>query len=153
MTVHLHPISNAPIEGTILPSGTELLEGDVYDSTRGSWEPNPIPGARLRGSAAIWIRPSGDLTTISEEGKQLLSYLAEYNFLLAEDSYHWKVIPSPRWRDDGRMDWEVKNPDCIPELIRRGLILPHPNAVRCYEVTDAGREAVRTVNKEQATEK
>jgi hypothetical protein len=143
MPVHLHPVSKAPIEGTILPFGTELLEGDVYDSTKGNWEPNPIPGVFLGASCTIWVRPSGDSKTISEEGKRLLCDLEEHNFLLTEDSWHWKAIPSPHWKDDARMDWGVKHPECIPELISRGFLLPYVHGAGCYEVTDAGKEAAK----------
>jgi hypothetical protein len=146
--VQLHPISNAAIEGVILPPGTELLEGDVYASTRGNWESNPVPHARLRTSHVAWVRPSGDLNTISKSGKALLCYLAEHNFLVTEDSWHWKVIPEPRWKNDDRMDWGIKDPECIPELITRGLLLPHPHAWAVYELSDAGKEAAKMFGKQ-----
>jgi hypothetical protein len=145
MIEHIHPTSGATIRGMLLPPMTELLPGDRYDSTSGSWEEQHIlAGCAIDlGCETLWIRPSGDLATLSEEGKDLLRYLADHNLLLTEDLWHWKIIPSLHWKDDGRMDWGVKHPDCIPNLIARGFLLPHPSDPEVYEVTEAGREAAR----------
>ena len=44
--------------GRQLEAGDVLQEGDVYDSTNGSWELCPVPGLKLgEGFAATWVRP------------------------------------------------------------------------------------------------
>lgn len=147
MIEHIHPRSGAAIRGMLLPPMTKLLPGDRYDSHGGNWEEHPmLEGCVIHpGCQTLWVRPSGDPSTLSEEGKGLLCYLAGHNFLLTEDSWHWKVIPSLHWKHDGRMDWAVQDPDCIPDLIARGFLLSLPGDSEVYEVTEAGHEAAKTM--------
>ena len=147
MTEHIHPRSGVAICGTLLPPTTELLPGDRYDSTSGNWEEQPIlAGCTIGpGCETTWVRPSGDLSTLSNEGKGLLCYLADNNLLLTKDSWHWKAIPSLHWKHDGRMDGAVQHPDCIPDLIARGFLLPCPDDSEVYEVTKAGHEAADAI--------
>jgi len=144
MIEHLHPVSHVTIRGMRLPPTTVVGENDRYASTKGDWENNPLlAGLTIQpGCETVWVRPSGDLSNLSPEGKELLLYLAENKFLLAE-TWHWVVIPSLRWKHNGRMDWGVLHPECIPELISRGFLLPHPEDNGTYEVTEAGHEAAR----------
>lgn len=147
MIEHIHPRSGATIRGMLLPPMSKLLPGDRYDSHSGNWDEHPmLEGCIIRhGCQTLWVRPSGDLSTLSEEGKGLLCYLAHHKLLLAEDSWHWKAIPSLRQKYDGRMDWAVQHPDCIPDLIARGFLLPLPKDSEVYEVTEAGHEAVKSM--------
>jgi len=147
MLEHSHPVSGARLRGTLLPAMTELLPGDCYDSRHGRWKNNPaLAGCVIRaGCQTVWVRPSSDLSTLSEEGKDLLRCLVDDNLLLTEDSWHWKAIPTLRWKNDGRMDWAVQHPEFVPDLIARGFLLPHPHACDVYEVTEAGREAARVM--------
>jgi hypothetical protein len=57
---HHHPKDySKTVIGKRLESGDILEDGDVYDSTSGNWERQPIlTGTRLRsGFAAYWVRP------------------------------------------------------------------------------------------------
>lgn len=145
MLEHVHPRSGEILRGQLLPPRTELLPGDFYDSTRGNWEQQPLlAGCTIRpGCETLWVRPTGDLSTLSEEGKGLLCYLADHNCFLVEDEWHWKAIPALHWKSDGRMDWAVQHPECVPDLIARGFLLPHPNDSEVYEVTEVGREIAK----------
>ncbi len=55
---HIHPVSGKEKEGTRLSPGTVTQEGDVYDSTDGTWRALPCPGSTVsEGSEAIIVRP------------------------------------------------------------------------------------------------
>ena len=144
MLQHVHPKSGAVIVGMLLPPQTVLMPHDCYDSSTGEWENNPaLAGLQLRGlCGATWVRPSGDLSALSPESRDLLIYLAEMRFLVALTS-HWVVIPSVYWKNDGRMDWEIRHPECVEDFISRGFLLPFFGHSDVYEFTDAGREAAR----------
>jgi hypothetical protein len=79
---------------------------------------------------------------LSIEAKGLLAYLAEWNFYLTERSW-WIIIPSPEWKNDGRMDWKVLHPECIEELRDYGFIRPCLEDETVYELTDADRSAAK----------
>lgn len=128
MNEYLHPRSNQPIRGMRLASGATLQETDRYDCFDGEWRTAGsigMAGHTLRaGQPAIWIRPAAE---ISAEGRVLLRYLVRQpGYGLTARGSMWIVVPSPRWKYDGRMQWEVQHPECIPELIEYGLIAAQP---------------------------
>lgn len=151
----LHPISQEPIEGIRLGPGAELdPRTDRYDSTSGRWElatwckDTTVP----RRNPVIWVRPAG----LSPEARQLLRKLATKGYLLTDFAGRWKMIPSPRWQRDGRMDWPAPDAD---ELLSCGLIekfnpstAPEPTTMhdifwqgepdydKIYQLSDAGRQ-------------
>jgi len=135
---HIHPISATPIEGMSITAGAVLRKTDVYDSTTGKWEPVPpaLVGSTLqKGHGAFFIRPN---TELSDDGKAFLANLVWGNLLLTYRNW-WIVIPSLEWKYDGRMDWQVLCPDCIPELVSYGYVEPHPDDPAVYQLTDKGR--------------
>ncbi len=141
MPIHLHPETQIPIAGMILRPGATLQENDWYASTDGKWQLCPIPGLILQaGCNVMWVRPCVEL---SLEAKSLLAELAPYNFCLTHH-IHWKMIPSPAWKYDGRMDWELLHPECVQELLDYGFLELHPEDPSVYQLSEAGR----TVGKE-----
>jgi len=138
MIEHLHPQSRIPIAGILLGVGAKLQKDDRYASTDGKWQLCPIPGAIIqRGCEAIWVRPDAEL---SIEAKYLLAELSVVNFCLTYH-LHWKMIPSPAWRYDGRMDWQVLHPECVDELLDSGFLEAHPDDSSVYQLSHTGREA------------
>jgi hypothetical protein len=142
LTEHQHPKSSVLVTGMRLAQGAVLREDDVYDSTSGTWERCPAPGLVLGSTPTVWVRPTG----LSQEGLLLLAYLAERKYLLTkplhESYWRWKMIPSPGWKNDGRMDWPVQHPQCVQDLIEFGFITPTKDD-EIYEVSDAGRAAAQ----------
>ncbi len=56
--VHKHPISGVEVRGVRLGWGGTVEEGDVYDSTDGTWRAMPCTGATVYdGCKTIIIRP------------------------------------------------------------------------------------------------
>lgn len=158
MNQYLHPVSLIPLEGMRLGPGAMIRETDLYDSTDGSWRPAPCAGATLQeGCTTVWVRPEAKLST---EGRQLLSHLVHNpTYGLTQRSGMWIVVPSAKAKYDGRMQWEVRHPECVQELIDFGLVAPTPvilsleqlpldfawpqaGDVICY-LTEAGREEGR----------
>ena len=157
MNVCIHPKSGVQVQGMQLVRGVVLQKSDLYDSTSGKWENCPCVGGTVpNGQHVVWIRPN---TELSAEGKVLLTYLTQNNFLLTY-LYWWKVIPSPRWRYDGRMDWRVLQPECVQELIDFGFvsalspreidygyegIFHSPQENEIYQVTEAGHALAKSL--------
>lgn len=138
MTKHLHPDTQVPILGMRLAPGAVLQGDDCYASSDGRWQKSPgTAGLTLKASQAVWIRPDVEL---SSEAEDLLKYLAKSRFYLAKREW-WVFIPALRWKDDGRMDWKVRHPECIQELKDYGFIQPCSEDETVYELSDASRLA------------
>ena len=142
MKEHRHPISDTPISGVRLGIGALIKRTDFYDCSDGTWRraPSHSDGVRIQpGCNTVFIR-SKDL---SLNANNLLGYLAVNDFLVAKPlGSHWKVIPSLRWKSDGRMDWRVVDQACVPELVDYGLIFPHPEDRDVYKVTEVGKSTL-----------
>ena len=52
-----HPRSEAVVSGERLAVGTELQEGDVYDSLSGKWAECPCVGLKISMTDVVWVRP------------------------------------------------------------------------------------------------
>ncbi len=65
---HVHPRNpDAKVYGIRLVAGDILQEGDVYDSTKGSWESGQFAGMTLQdGATAVWVRPVLDTRFVSQ---------------------------------------------------------------------------------------
>lgn len=56
---HKHPVSGIEIEGRRLSVGEQTRDGDMYDSTDGSWRVLPSPhGTVSQKTEATIVRPS-----------------------------------------------------------------------------------------------
>ena len=105
------------------------------------------PGKRVR----ITVEVLEESTTqekdaeLSEEGKRLLKYLAQYDFCLAYRNC-WKAIPSPQYKDDGRMDWKIKHPECVQELIDLFLVVECGDDPDVYKLSERGRRIAQATN-------
>lgn len=127
MNEFIHPRSSRPIHGMRLGPGTKLRETDQYDCSDGSWRPaGEWAGTMLQSKCpTVWVRPGVEL---SPEGRELLRYLSHHppSYGLTTRGSRWIVIPSAKWKYDGRMEWKVMHPECVPELIDYGFIAPQP---------------------------
>ena len=141
MNEYLHPVSAIPMRGMRLAPGATLRKDDLYDSTDGKWRPCPCTGATIcDGCTTFFIRPGVGL---SPEAEKLLAHLAKWNLYLTWRHW-WIAIPSLRWKNDGRMDWQITHPECIQELVDDGFVRPHPDDEEVYRLTKSGRLAGRT---------
>jgi hypothetical protein len=107
-----------------LAPGALIRNTDVYDSTDGGWhKAGRWTGSIIQpGCTTVWVRPN---TELSKEAVSLLNHLVrsdKHHFYLTDRPIHWKVVPSPQWVEDGRMDWKVLHPECVQELIDYGYV-------------------------------
>ena len=61
---YIHPVSGTEIEGVRLAPGNIIQEGDVYDSTDGTWRDAPCPGAEIQPGSrrTIIVRPANKIS-------------------------------------------------------------------------------------------
>lgn len=125
MAQHVHPVSQIPLGGMRLGLGATLRGTDQYASSDGNWRPAASwAGCSLQsGCPTVWVRPGVEL---SPEGRALLGYLVQWNFYLTQRGNMWIVVPSAKWKYDGRIPWEVQHPECIEELRDYGFIARSP---------------------------
>lgn len=140
MQIFVHPQTRRPIEGVLLGPWAELKPViDRYASTDGSWQECPCPGLCIQpGCETLWVR------TIDPSGyaRDLLAYIMRNEYYLTYYARRWKMIPSPGWATDGRMDWSLKDQKLPDELLSYGFIRLTHYFGEVYEVTDAGRKYV-----------
>lgn len=143
MQEYNHPVSGIKIRGVRLGDGAFIKKTDYYDCSDGSWRHSPHYSdnrseVRIKpGCQTIFIRRED----ISPEAKNLLMYLTANNLLLTRRSW-WKAIPSLKWKNDGRMDWRVRDQACVQELIEYGFLYPHPEDDEVHGVSELGRKYI-----------
>lgn len=168
MDTYVHPVSGAEIRGMRLAPGAKIQSSDFYDCSDGKWSEcsSTFVGQTIeQGNEVIWVRPDTELSIV---GLVILTYLSTNNLLLTRLE-HWKAIPSPEWRYDGRMDWRIQYPECIHDLIDFGYIeavpvteidcvvdfdgLTHtPQENQIFRVSEKGQERVRLATKKHASD-
>ena len=68
---YTHPVSGVEIEGVRLGPGVVVTEGDMYDSTDGTWRNMPCVNSEVRtGCKTIIVRP---MEKISQGHEWILS--------------------------------------------------------------------------------
>ncbi len=131
MHTYVHPRSQAPIIGMRLAAGAVLQQGDVYDSTTGTWEACTSPGVALGKTETIWVRPGADL---SNNARELLARLVRKGsttcLVKRQRDRNYYVTSNPGHNWDGRMGHTyVKHPECVQELVEYGLLVRGEHAV------------------------
>ncbi len=111
------------IAGMKLAAGAILEPDDHYDSTDGKWQPaGQWAGVAIQPACSTtWVRPNAG---VSDQALNLLRELVQtsgQHYFLTNRPW-WKMVPTPRSAEDGRMDWQVRHPERVQELIDFGLI-------------------------------
>lgn len=138
MQMHAHPEPPGNIvRGVRLGTGAMIREGDLYNSSGGRWERagSSWTGAVIQlGCETVWVREC----ELSKPNEELIARLVRNHEYITRWGGIWRRIPSPRAKEDGRINWPLPAGASLAELLELGLVAPLLDDQTVFEPTPEG---------------